>query len=146
MFTESHRDLVDAAFAHFRDNEMSYKIGQHGQQENKDSIDHIENMKESNSNGDTTSRHSIDFTITTSNLENFCTNDDDINDRIISLNTKQIYIFDYVHKWARDYVKNQSCKVSKQVKPIRLFITGGAGIDNSHLMKTIYFSVTKTLI
>ena len=29
------------------------------------------------------------------------------------------------------------------MKPIHLFITGGAGVEKSHLMKTIYFSVTK---
>ena len=32
------------------------------------------------------------------------------------------------------------------MKPIHLFITGGAGVGRSHLMKTIYFSVTKTLM
>ena len=51
-----------------------------------------------------------------------------------------------MNKWARDDVKNQSCKVFKQVKPIHLLITGGAGVGKSHLMRTIYLSVTKTLM
>ena len=118
----------------------NYNIESHGQQENEDSIDHSENIEQSNSIGETDTRRSIGFTITTSNLENFRTNDDNINDRIRSLNTKQRYIFHYVHKWARDYVKNQSCKISKQVKPIHSFITGGAGVGKSHLTKAIYFS------
>ena len=45
-----------------------------------------------------------------------------------------------------DYLKNQPCKVSKEVKPIHLLITRGAGVGKSHLMKTIYFSVVKTLM
>ena len=101
LLIEPYGDLVDAAFAH-------YNIESHGQQENEDSIDHSENIEQSNSIGETDTRHSIGFTITTSNLENFRTNDDNLDDRIRSLNTKQRYIFDYVHKLARDYVKNQS--------------------------------------
>ena len=72
---------------------------------NEDSIDHSENIEQSNSIGETDARHNIDFTITSSDLENLRTNDDDINDRTRRLNTKQRYIFDYVHKWARDYVE-----------------------------------------
>ena len=83
---------------------MNYNIDSHGQRKSEDSIDHSEKIKRSNTIGETDARHNIDFTITTSDLENLRTNDDDVNDRI--LNTKQRYIFDYVHKWARDYVKN----------------------------------------
>ena len=89
LLIEPLGDLVGVAFAHFRDNEMNYNIDPHGQQENEDSIDHSESIEESNSIGETDSRHSIDFTITTSSLENLSTNDDSIDDRIKSLNTKQ---------------------------------------------------------
>ena len=118
---------------------MNDNIDSHDQQENQDSIDHSEKIEQSNSIGETDTRRNIDFTITSSNLENLRTNDDDTNDRIRCFNTKQRYIFDYVHKWVRNYVKSQSCKVSKQVKPIHVFITGGAGVCKSHLMKIIYF-------
>ena len=57
-----------------------------------------DSIEESNSIGKTDSRHSIDFTITTSNLENMDLNDDDIIGRIRSSNTKQRYILDYVCK------------------------------------------------
>ena len=87
MLIEPLGDLVGVAFAHFQDNEMNYNIDPHGQQENEDSIDHSESIEESI--GETNSRHSIDFTITTSCLENLSTNDDSIDDRIKSLNTKQ---------------------------------------------------------
>ena len=65
LLIEPHGNLVDAAFAHFWDDEMNYNIEPHGQQENQDSIDHSENIEESNSIGETDSTHSIDFTITT---------------------------------------------------------------------------------
>ena len=57
-----------------------------------------DSIEESNSIGKTDSRHSIDFTIPTSNLENMDLNDDDIIGRIRSSNTKQRYILDYVYK------------------------------------------------
>ena len=98
LLIKLYGDLVDAAFAHFQDKEMNYNIDPHGQQKNEDSIDHSENIKQSNTIGETDARHNIDFTITTSDLENLRTNDDDVNDRIRILNTKQRYIFDYVHK------------------------------------------------
>ena len=66
LLIEPYGDLVDAAFAHFQDNEMNYNIDSHDQQENEDSIDHIENIEQSNSIGETDTRKSIDFTITTS--------------------------------------------------------------------------------
>ena len=89
LLIEPLGDLVGVVFAHFQDNEMNYNIDLHGQQENEDSIDHSESIEESNSIGETDSRHSIDFTITTSSLENLSTNDDSIDDRVKSLNTKQ---------------------------------------------------------
>ena len=89
MLTEPHGDLIDAIFAHVRDNEMNYNIEPHDQRENKDPIDHSENIEESNSISEIDSRHSTHFTITNSNLEKLNTNDDDINNRNRSLNTKQ---------------------------------------------------------
>ena len=116
MLTEPHGDLIDAIFAHFRHNEMNYYINTHDQRESKYPIDHSENIEESNSISEIDSRHSIDFTITNSNLQKLNTKDDDINNRNRSLNTKQRNIFDYVHKWTRDYAINQLCKFSKQMK------------------------------
>ena len=98
LLIELDGDLVDAVFAHFQDKEMNYNIDSHGQQKNEDSIGHSENIKQSNTIGEIYARHNIDFTITTSDLENLRTNDDDANDRIRILNTKQRYIFDYVDK------------------------------------------------
>ena len=66
LLIEPYGDLVDAAFPHFQDNEMNYNIDSHDQQGNEDSIDHNESIEQSNSIGETDTRNSIDFTITTS--------------------------------------------------------------------------------
>ena len=68
-----------------------------------------------------------------------------INENIRSLNVKQRQVFDVIHKWARDYVKNLSSKHVKYIKPFHIFLTGGAGVDKSHLIKTIFMSISKLL-
>ena len=61
-----------------------------------------------------------------------------INDNIRSLNMKQKEVFNFIHKWARDYIKSLRCKVIKKVKSFHLFITGGAWVGKSHLMKQFF--------
>ena len=62
-----------------------------------------------------------------------------------SLNQKQREVFEIINKWAQDYIKNLSCNSPRCVLPLHLFVTGGAGVGKSHLMKTIYQSLMKTL-
>ena len=68
-----------------------------------------------------------------------------INENIRSFNVKQRQVFDVIHKWARDYVKNLSSKHVKYIKPFHIFLTGGAGVGKSHLIKTIFISISKLL-
>ena len=71
--------------------------------------------------------------------------DNAINENIRSLNMKQKEVFNFIHKWSRDYIKSLPCKVIKKVKPFHIFITGCAGFEKSHLIKTIFLSLNKVL-
>ena len=68
-----------------------------------------------------------------------------INENIGSLNVKQRQIFDVIHKWARDYVKNLSSRHVKYIKPFHVFLTARAGVNKSDLIKTIFMSISNLL-
>ena len=71
--------------------------------------------------------------------------DDDINELIRTLIEKQRYVFEIVNKWVRRHVKNLSAEQVIENPLLQLFVTGGAGTDKFHLIKTITASVSKTL-
>ena len=65
--------------------------------------------------------------------------DNIIKEKIRSLNMNQREVFNFIHKWSKDYFKSLRCKVVKKLKSCHIFITGGAGVGKSHLIKTIFF-------
>ena len=74
--------------------------------------------------------------------------DDEIAANIRSLNKKQHMVFDVLHQWARNYVKNVSSKKKKknlQINPVHIFLSGSGGTGKSHLVKTIYQVVSKVV-
>ena len=71
--------------------------------------------------------------------------DDEINENICSLNTKQRMIYELVNKLAMNHTKIQTTLCPSTVKPIYLFITGNGGCGKSHLTKPLFHFLTKTL-
>ena len=46
--------------------------------------------------------------------------------------------------WAKKKIKARNSNKKVSVDPLRLFITGGAGVGKSNLMKSIFMFLTKT--
>ena len=70
--------------------------------------------------------------------------DDKIAANVRSLNKKQHIVFDVLHQWARNYVKNVSSK--KKINPVHVFLSCSGGTGKSHLVKTIYQAISKELL
>ena len=66
--------------------------------------------------------------------------ENEIAQGINSLNSKQREIFNVVHTWAKEYIKNEG----HNVEPIHIFLSGSGGAGKSHLVKVIYNAISKT--
>ena len=58
----------------------------------------------------------------------------------------QRLVFDYIYHWARNVVKDRFSIVPNEVQSLNLFLTGRGGCGKSHLIKTVYQSVSKLLL
>ena len=72
--------------------------------------------------------------------------DDMINEHIRSLNEEQQKVFDVLHKWSKDFIKNVGSKRPQTINSFHIFITGGGAVGESHLIKTIHMSLSKVLM
>ena len=68
--------------------------------------------------------------------------DGEIAKGIYPLNSKQMKVFNMIHKWSKDYVK---CN-GNNVEPGYIFLSGSRDTDKSHLVKVIYNAMSKTLL
>ena len=69
--------------------------------------------------------------------------DNEINCLIQSRNQEQMEVFEIVYKWGKNHVKHLHSQYCHIEEPIHIFITGNGGCGKSHLVKTIYHSLTK---
>ena len=61
-----------------------------------------------------------------------------------SINVKQRAVLNVVAIWAREKVKYSNSVTPKNIKPLSLFITGGACVGKSRLTETCYVFLVKT--
>ena len=141
---EPYANLVDSALLEYHSG-LSHNQDSYAQQEN----DHVEQELTASTILNDTNLEEEEGTVVFSDevatSSNLFMSDDDINALIGFLNVKQRQVFEIINKWAREYVKNLNCKVPGEIQPLHLFLTGGAGSGKSHLIKTIYASLSKTL-
>ena len=69
-----------------------------------------------------------------------------INELIRSLNQEQQNVFDVLHKFSKDFIKNLGPKRQQMINPFHIFITGALGVGKSSLIKTIHMSLNKVLM
>ena len=144
---EPFATIVDNAFLRLS-SDIDNIMDPYGQQENDEVNDYLtEDIDDSESEAfETIESHSRDV-----GNKNLMSNelpaipDNIINENIRSLNMKQREVFNFIHKWSRDYIKSLRCKVIKKVKSFHIFITGGAEVGKSYLIKTMFLSLNKIL-
>ena len=143
LIIEPHGDIVDSAFSSYKI-DHPHNMDSFAQQENEKTNTELELNNAQEVNEEVSSSDcNIDFSVLGSSS---IPADSDVNSNIRSLNRDQRAVFDAVHKWAWNYVKCRSSKIQHEVEPVHLFITGGGGYGKSHLFRTIYQAVTKTLM
>ena len=136
-------DIVDSVLMN---NIFSPRTDQFAEQENHNVEDEFENQ--SSCDDESEIGESADFPSHSQNTTPSRIHlmpDENINELIRTLNIRQCKIFDMIYTWAKTYIKNLSSVNQVANPPLQLFVTGGAGTGKSHLIKTIYASVSKTL-
>ena len=137
---EPFGDLVDSALLDFR-TDLTHNPDSYAQQENDEVEDMLVPQDEDPDEDDSLHEETGQLPGNSAVLMI----DTEVNSRIRSLNIKQREIYEVINKWARDYIKNRSCVLHIDTPPLHLFITGSGGCGKSHLIKTVYHSLTKTL-
>ena len=137
-------DLVELSLRQFL---FQPRTDTFAQQENDDVNDECQlgDLDDEIENVDFEVNQSTSATPSRSQLNLNILTDDEINRLISTLNVKQREVFDVIISWARKTTISMSSKDTIDIEPLQIFITGGAGTGKSHLIKTVFAALTKTL-
>ena len=129
---------------------------------NSDFIDNYVNQIHQERNKYQDDNHSvenIDFAVEASNMQvhnstdcsggpqqiaSVQVDDDDLRKALCSLNLRQRKTFNIVCHWVRNKMKQMNSVFENVVEPLHLFITDGAGVVKSYLVKILTSFLTKT--
>ena len=139
---EPYGDMVDTAIRDYRADALGNQDN-FAQQENDDVLGQLDDMIDNANDPDNEPVIFDEEQATIPSIQIHIMSDDQINSQIRSLNVKQWQIFDAVHKWAKEHVKNLGSLEAVDISPLYLFISGSGGVGKSHLIKTLYQSLTK---
>ena len=132
---EPYGDLVDQASSKFNENLLNNKDPQ-SQIENHETPWAVYPNKNDSEETETNKHYAIP------NFMPKILPDDEITQDINSLTSTQREFFNVVHTWAKDYVNYYGHNVG----PVHIFLSGSRGKGNSHLVKVIYCTISKTLL
>ncbi|XP_066915086.1 uncharacterized protein [Clytia hemisphaerica] len=143
---QPYAGLVDDALERYR-NDLILNMNDYEQRENDETNDELQNRNlNNNDESDDENNDDTAHVRAAIPIESILLPDNEINARIRSLNHQQREVFDVIHKWGRDFIKNMSTKCPKNKEPFHIFLTGGGGVGKSHLLTTIYHSLSKLLM
>ena len=142
LIFEPEGQLVDEAFRSYRE-DLTHNQDPFGQQENDEILDLIPSDNEQEESGDFVNE-SLGSNSSSEVID--VLTDININSMICGLNQEQREIFDVIFAWARKHMKNKNCLSPVYNPPLNIFLTGDGGCGKSHLIKTIYYTLSKMLM
>ena len=139
---EPYDEIVDNALQNLVIDNSPSNLDSYGQQENEEVENILQNqprvVDEYQETAGTSHASLLNQTIVVA--------DDELFEKIRSLNKKQRQIFDVVYSWTKTFVKYRNSRKLKDLNNFYMFLTGEGGCGKSHLLKTVFLALTKILL